>query len=133
MRMFDEEMGMSVQGWGEQVKSRKVVNVGKTGVRRHTYNRGVVSVADIKKAYRKAALRHHPDKAGQSLFRSDNGDDRLWREIGAEVYKDAERLFKMIGEAYAVLSDPIKRSRYDLEEETRNAQKKRNGNNTSRI
>ncbi|KAH7560676.1 hypothetical protein JRO89_XS10G0069400 [Xanthoceras sorbifolium] len=91
-----------------------------------------VSVADIKKAYRKAALRHHPDKAGQSLFRSDNGDDRLWKEIGAEVYKDAERLFKMIGEAYAVLSDPIKRSRYDLEEETRNAQKKRNGNNTSR-
>ncbi|KAK3205214.1 hypothetical protein Dsin_019260 [Dipteronia sinensis] len=91
-----------------------------------------VSVADIKKAYRKAALRHHPDKAGQSLVRSDNGDDGLWKEIGAEVYKDAERLFKMIGEAYAVLSDPIKRSRYDLEEETRNAQKKRNGSNTSR-
>ncbi|KAK2641208.1 hypothetical protein Ddye_022971 [Dipteronia dyeriana] len=91
-----------------------------------------VSVADIKKAYRKAALRHHPDKAGQSLVRSDNGDDGIWKEIGAEVYKDAERLFKMIGEAYAVLSDPIKRSRYDLEEETRNAQKKRNGSNTSR-
>ncbi|KAI9195311.1 hypothetical protein LWI28_013696 [Acer negundo] len=91
-----------------------------------------VSVADIKKAYRKAALRHHPDKAGQSLVRSDNGDDGIWKEIGAEVYKDADRLFKMIGEAYAVLSDPIKRSRYDLEEETRNAQKKRNGSNTSR-
>ncbi|KAJ0083877.1 hypothetical protein Patl1_29519 [Pistacia atlantica] len=90
------------------------------------------SGSDIRKAYRKAALRHHPDKAGQSLVRSDNGDDGLWKEIGAEVYNDADRLFKMIGEAYAVLSDPTKRSRYDLEEEMRNAQKKRNGSNTSR-
>ncbi|KAH9789981.1 Heat shock protein DnaJ with tetratricopeptide repeat-containing protein [Citrus sinensis] len=91
-----------------------------------------VSVADIKRGYRKAALRHHPDKAGQSLVRSDNGDDGLWKEIGAEVHKDAEKLFKMIAEAYAVLSDPSKRSRYDLEEETRNTQKKQNGSNTSR-
>ncbi|KAH9789978.1 Heat shock protein DnaJ with tetratricopeptide repeat-containing protein [Citrus sinensis] len=67
-----------------------------------------VSVADIKRGYRKAALRHHPDKAGQSLVRSDNGDDGLWKEIGAEVHKDAEKLFKMIAEAYAVLSDPSK-------------------------
>ncbi|KAJ8751176.1 hypothetical protein K2173_016357 [Erythroxylum novogranatense] len=85
------------------------------------------SASEIKRAYRKAALRHHPDKAGQSLARSDNGDDRLWKEIGEEVHKDADRLFKMIGEAYAVLSDPNKRSQYDLEEEMRNAQKKRNG------
>ncbi|XP_031272500.1 uncharacterized protein LOC116130971 [Pistacia vera] len=90
------------------------------------------SASDIRKAYRKAALRHHPDKAGQSLVRNDNGDDGLWKEIGAEVHNDADRLFKMIGEAYAVLSDPTKRSRYDLEEEMRNAQKKRNGSNTSR-
>ncbi|CAN1158302.1 DnaJ homolog subfamily C member 7 [Linum perenne] len=90
------------------------------------------SAAEIKKAYRKAALRHHPDKAGQSLARGDNGDDGLWKEIGDEVHKDADRLFKMIGEAYAVLSDPAKRSQYDLEEEMRNAQKKRSGNNTYR-
>ncbi|XP_062084102.1 uncharacterized protein LOC133790466 isoform X2 [Humulus lupulus] len=91
-----------------------------------------VSASEIKKAYRKAALRHHPDKAGQFLARSDNGDDGLWKEISEEVYKDADRLFKMIGEAYAVLSDPTKRSRYDTEEETRNAQKKRHGSSTSR-
>ncbi|KAK9273943.1 hypothetical protein L1049_018755 [Liquidambar formosana] len=90
-----------------------------------------VTASEIKKAYRKAALRHHPDKAGQSLARSDNADDGLWKKI-EEVHKDADKLFKMIGEAYAVLSDPSKRSRYDIEEETRNAQKKGNGSSASR-
>ncbi|KAF2312097.1 hypothetical protein GH714_028039 [Hevea brasiliensis] len=85
---------------------------------------------EIKKAYRKAALRHHPDKAGQSLARSENGDDGLWKEIGEEIHKHADRLFKMIGEAYAVLSDPTKRSQYDLEEERMNARKKHNGRST---
>lgn len=84
-----------------------------------------VSAAEIKRAYRKAALRHHPDKAVQSLVRNENGDDRLWKEIREEAYKDADKLFKIIGEAYAMLSDPIKRSRYDQEEEARNVQKKR--------
>ncbi|XVE59963.1 hypothetical protein DITRI_Ditri05aG0088300 [Diplodiscus trichospermus] len=86
-----------------------------------------VSAAEIKRAYRKAALRHHPDKAVQSLVRNENGDDRLWKEIREEAHKDADKLFKIIGEAYAILSDPIKRSRYDLEEEARNVQKKRTG------
>ncbi|KAE8710593.1 hypothetical protein F3Y22_tig00110320pilonHSYRG00026 [Hibiscus syriacus] len=86
-----------------------------------------VSAADIKKAYRKAALRHHPDKAVQSLVRHENGDDRLWKEIREEAYKDADKLFKIIGKAYAILSDPVKRSRYDFEEESRNAQKKHTG------
>ncbi|XP_002513529.2 uncharacterized protein LOC8274328 [Ricinus communis] len=90
------------------------------------------SASDIKKAYRKAALRHHPDKAGQSLARIENGDDWLRKEIGEEIHMHADRLFKMIGEAYAVLSDPTKRSQYDLEEEMRNAQKKHNGSSTSR-
>lgn len=31
-----------------------------------------------------------------------------------EVYKDADRLFKMIGESYAILSDPAKVSAYKL-------------------
>ncbi|PSR90167.1 DnaJ subfamily C member like [Actinidia chinensis var. chinensis] len=92
-----------------------------------------VTASEIKKAYRKAALRHHPDKAGQSLARSENGDAGLWKEVVEGVYKDADRLFKMIGEAYAVLSDPTKRSRYDLEEEMRSTQKRGNGGSTSRM
>ncbi|KAG5055093.1 hypothetical protein JHK85_007603 [Glycine max] len=98
--------------------------------------RGIKSAdtaTDIKKAYHKAALRHHPDKAGQLLARSEVGDEgQLWKEISQEVYKDADKLFKMIGEAYAVLSDPAKRSEYDLEEEIRKASKLCNRGGTSR-
>ncbi|KAL8122224.1 hypothetical protein AgCh_018827 [Apium graveolens] len=94
------------------------------------------ATSEIKKAYRKAALRHHPDKAGQFLTKSDSGDDNLWKEIADEVHKDTERLFKMIGEAYAVLSDPVKRSRfdqeqYDQEEVVRNSHRKGNMSGTT--
>ncbi len=48
----------------------------------------------IKKAFRKLALKYHPDR---------NADD-----------KGAEEKFKEINEAYAVLSDPEKRKQYDM-------------------
>lgn len=97
------------------------------------------ATSEIKKAYRKAALRHHPDKAGQFLTKSDSADDSLWKEIAEEVHKDTERLFKMIGEAYAVLSDPVKRSRfdqeelYDQEEVARSSRKKGNMSGTADV
>jgi curved DNA-binding protein len=51
------------------------------------------SDSDIKKAYRKLAMKYHPDHT--------KGD------------KTAEDKFKKISEAYAVLSDPEKRKQYD--------------------
>ncbi|PWZ33917.1 hypothetical protein Zm00014a_015629 [Zea mays] len=64
------------------------------------------SAVDIKKAYRKAALRHHPDKASNFLVRSENISDAVWRDITNEIRRDADYLFKIIGKAYAMLSDP---------------------------
>ena len=48
------------------------------------------SAEEIKRAYRKLALQHHPDKTG--------GDDTKFKELG---------------EAYEVLSDTGKKSQYD--------------------
>jgi DnaJ family protein C protein 7 len=53
---------------------------------------------DIKKAYRKRALVHHPDRHSSA-----SEDER----------KEHEKKFKEIGEAYGVLSDAKKRTRYD--------------------
>ncbi len=51
------------------------------------------SEEEIKKAYRKLALKYHPDRNPGN--------------------KEAEEKFKLINEAYAVLSDPEKRKQFD--------------------
>jgi DnaJ-class molecular chaperone len=56
---------------------------------------------DIRRAYKRLALRYHPDKQGQSK--------------NEEEKKEAENRFKMIAEAYEVLSDKDKRRVYDRE------------------
>ena len=52
-----------------------------------------VSEADLKKAYRRLAMKHHPDR---------NRED-----------PEADRKFREIQEAYGILSDPQKRAQYD--------------------
>jgi DnaJ-class molecular chaperone len=47
--------------------------------------------AELRRAFRTLALRHHPDRAGAA----------------------STEVFQRISEAYAVLSDPVKRARYD--------------------
>lgn len=56
------------------------------------------STDDIKKAYRKRALVHHPDRHANA-----SEGER----------KEQEKKFKEVGEAYGILSDPKKRARYD--------------------
>ncbi|XP_014211141.1 dnaJ homolog subfamily C member 7 [Copidosoma floridanum] len=56
------------------------------------------SIDDIKKAYRKRAMVHHPDRHANAT----EGEK-----------KEQEKKFKDVGEAYGILSDPKKRSRYD--------------------
>ncbi|KAH7890916.1 hypothetical protein F5I97DRAFT_2052017 [Phlebopus sp. FC_14] len=51
------------------------------------------SESEIKKAYRRESLKHHPDKGGD------------------------EEKFKLVVEAHAVLSDPQRRQRYDMGED----------------
>ncbi|PSN47553.1 DnaJ subfamily C member 7 [Blattella germanica] len=56
------------------------------------------STDEIKKAYRKRALVHHPDRHANAS----DGEK-----------KEQEKKFKEVGEAYGILSDPKKRARYD--------------------
>lgn len=51
---------------------------------------------EIKKAYRKLAIKWHPDKHQDEAMK-----------------KQAEEIFKKVGEAYEVLSDKEKRAHYD--------------------
>lgn len=53
---------------------------------------------EIKKAYRKLALKFHPDKNSET----------------EEKRAKAEKVFKDVNEAYAILSDKEKRRQYDL-------------------
>ncbi|GKD42186.1 DnaJ domain, zinc finger, CCHC-type, tetratricopeptide-like helical domain protein, partial [Tanacetum coccineum] len=69
--------------------------------------------SEIKKAYDKAA--RSPDEEGKFLAISESGaDGRIWKEIKKTIHTDADKLFKKIREAYAVLSDSKKRKAYKL-------------------
>ena len=60
------------------------------------------STADmIKAAYRKLALKHHPDKIPKSA--------------SAELRKSSQRTFELANAAFEVLSDPAQRRQYDFD------------------
>ncbi|KAM0752097.1 TPR-like protein [Meredithblackwellia eburnea MCA 4105] len=65
----------------------------KSKMKDHYKTLGITSTAtedEIKKAYRKQSLIHHPDKGG------------------------SDEKFKEVGEAYAILSDPARRRKFDM-------------------
>lgn len=101
-----------VQGFLAQLAEHNTFNVGVAGsnpagftvcfyiMAKDLYNiLGIDKTAsddDIKKAYRKLAIKWHPD-----------------RHAGKSDEKEAEEKFKDINEAYQVLSDPDKRRQYN--------------------
>lgn len=84
----------------ELIKTKRMVKLAK---RKNFYK--ILNVSrdagdsEIKKAYRKGAMEWHPDK---------------WQSNEDADKEKAEEKFKEIGEAFAVLSDPQKRRRYDM-------------------
>ena len=54
------------------------------------------TAADVKTAYKKLALKYHPDKAREPKCRA-----------------DAELLFKLVAQANSILSDPALRRKHD--------------------
>ncbi|CAH8533764.1 unnamed protein product [Dicrocoelium dendriticum] len=77
----------------ELARSKELDYYKVLGIKRHA------SVDEIKQAYKKCALQHHPD-------RHTHADENTKRE--------QEQKFKEVGMAYSVLSDPQKRQQYDI-------------------
>ncbi|KAJ9442054.1 DnaJ-like protein subfamily C member 7-like protein [Diplonema papillatum] len=91
---MDTKLEDSVRALKKRIKMAKRKNFYKIlGVSRDADDR------EIKKAYRAAAMEWHPDK---------------WHTASDEEKETAEAKFKEIGEAFAILSDPQKRRKYDM-------------------
>ena len=101
----EELQGEGEEG-GEKIDCKNKIKQAKVALKRAGRKDfysilGVSQGADeeeIRKAYKKAALKHHPDRHSSS---SDAEKEQ------------AEKQFKIIGEAYECLSDPEKKRRYD--------------------
>lgn len=101
MRDFNNANRISPGEFGVTQKLREAQARAKKAKRKDYYKileiEKDADAAAIKKAYRKLALKWHPDKNSAT----------------EEQKAKADKMFKDIGEAYAVLSDPDKRKRYD--------------------
>ena len=65
---------------------------------------GALLDSDVKKAYRRLALKHHPDKSCVGL--------PGWADAEA-LRRDADAVFKLVGEAHAALASAEKRREFD--------------------
>jgi len=95
-----ELLGEASESIKDKIKKAKVA-LKRVGRKNYYKILGVgqgASDADIKKAYKKSALKYHPDRMSS---KSD------------EEKAQGEAKFKDIGEAYEVLTDPEKKRRYD--------------------
>ncbi|XP_073317151.1 uncharacterized protein [Primulina huaijiensis] len=76
-----------------------------------SHMRYLATEEQIRKSYREAALRHHPDKRAALLLAEET-------EAAKQAKKDEiESHFKAIQEAYEVLIDPVRRRIYDSTDE----------------
>lgn len=93
--------GAKWKGKGKKKKKQRSAEDDLYGLLGLQHERWTATADQIKAAYRKSALLHHPDKQGVALT-----DDE-------EAKKAIEDKFKRVQEAYETLSDPAKRREYD--------------------
>ena len=101
IRDFSTASEFDSNGFGVQAKMKDAQERAKKAKRKDYYKLLGVTKDDgdavIKKAYKKAALKWHPDKNTET----------------EEKRAKAEKMFKDVNEAFGVLSDTKKRSQYD--------------------
>lgn len=97
MQDFGSAQRIDQTGFGVEAKLKNAQKLAKQARKKDYYKiLGIEKTAtdkEIKNAYRKLALKWHPDKNNES----------------EEQKAQAEKMFKNVSEAYAVLSDPEKR------------------------
>lgn len=102
IRDFSEASEHDSTGFGVQQKLKDAQAKAKAAKKKDYYKilgvEKTASDAEIRKAYKKAALKWHPDK-------NQNGSE--------EEIKKADKMFKDVNESMAVLGDRDKRDKYD--------------------
>lgn len=71
------------------------------------------SSEEIKKTYRELARLHHPDAFAEAMRAAEASGNPIRIRLLKEKIREEEEELKLINQAYDVLSDPEKRSRYD--------------------